>query len=45
MNKKKICKIAGIGAISAAIIAGGAFYGMHQSGWKGDSPIGSPSSI
>lgn len=45
MNKKKICKMVGIGAISAAIVAGGAFYGLHQFGANGNSLKGSPSSI
>ena len=45
MNKKKICKMAGIGAISAAIVAGGAFYGLHQFGSNGNSSKGSSSSV
>ena len=40
MNKNKICKIAGIAVASAAIIAGGAFYGIHQLGMTGNSSSG-----
>lgn len=45
MNKKKICKIAGVAVASAAIVAGGAFYGMQQLGVIGNSSNGSSSSL
>lgn len=37
MDKKRICKIAGVVVASAAIAAGGAFYGMQQLGGVGNS--------
>lgn len=45
MNKKKICKIAGVVVASAAMVAGGAFYGMQQLGVIGNSSNGSSSSL
>ena len=45
MNKKKICRIAGIAVASVAIVAGGAFYGMQQLGTSENSTDGSLSSM
>jgi len=45
MNKKKICKIAGVVIASTALVAGGAFYGMQQLERSDNSSSGSSPSL